>query len=70
MACAKPARRSLQRTARSHQFMALFGRATRREAERYTRSAAKEDGGGEAMPLLVGQKMSRSFPTPDRKGER
>jgi integrase len=56
--------------ATEHQLMAIFGWATSKEAERYTKTAKRKKMAGDAMTLLVRPKDEQKFPTSGRKRER
>ena len=56
--------------ATEHQLMAIFGWATLKEAERYTKAARRKKMAGDAMSLLVRPKEEHEFPTSDRKSGR
>jgi integrase len=56
--------------ATEHQLMAIFGWATAKEAERYTKTARRKRIAGDAMSLLVRPKDEQKFPTSGRKSER
>ena len=56
--------------ATEHQLMAIFGWATTKEAERYTKTAKRKKMAGDAMSLLVRPKDEQKFPTSSRKSER
>ena len=53
-----------------HQLMAIFGWATSKEAERYTKTAQRKKMAGDAMSLLVRSKDEQKFPTSSRKNRR
>jgi hypothetical protein len=50
--------------------MAIFGWATSKEAERYTKSAQRKKLARDAISLLVSPKDEQKFPTSGRKKER
>jgi hypothetical protein len=50
--------------------MAIFGWATSKEAERYTKTAQRKKMAGDAMSLLVRSKDEQKFPTSRRKSGR
>ena len=56
--------------ATQHQLMAIFGWATSKEAERYTKTARRKKMAGDAMSLLVRSKDEQKFPTSRRKSRR
>ena len=56
--------------ATQHQLMAIFGWATSKEAERYTKTAQRKKMAGDAMSLLVRSKDEQKFPTSSRKSRR
>jgi integrase len=56
--------------ATEHQLMAIFGWATSKEAERYTKTAQRKKMAGVAMSLLVRPKDEQKFPTASRKSRR
>jgi integrase len=56
--------------ATEHQLMAIFGWATIKEAERYTKTAKRKKMAGDAMSLLVRPKDEQKFPTSGRKSKR
>jgi integrase len=56
--------------ASEHQLMSIFGWATLKEAERYTRAAPRKKMAGDAMPLLLKAKDEQEFPTFGRKNAR
>ena len=56
--------------ATEHQLMAIFGWATTKEAERYTKTARRKKMAGDAMTMLVRPKNEQKFPTSGRKSKR
>jgi len=56
--------------ASEHQLMAIFGWATSKEAERYTKAAKRKKMAGDAMSLLVRPNDEQKFPTSERKNRK
>jgi integrase len=56
--------------ASEHQLMSIFGWATSKEAERYTKAASRKKMAGDAMQLLQRSKSEQKFPTFGNKGGR